>query len=164
MNEQQEKSKWERNKSNYIAAGVFVLVVIVLGIYAYNHQGGGAQNTQQSYSQGSSTVATVATTTPTSTPTSTGASGTNLSYGAAIKAYPERFQFTQCHGTPATIAVKIGTPVMLDNRNATAYTIKADTQTFKLVGYGYAVFHPEVLGNLVVTCNGKASVTLNVEK
>jgi hypothetical protein len=164
MSEQQKKSRWENNKSNYIAAGVFVLAVIILGVYAYNHQGAVTQNTQQGYSQGSSTAAPVATTTPTSTPTSTGAPGTKLSYGAAIKAYPERFQFTQCHGTPATIAVRKGTPVMLDNRNATAYTIKADTQTFRIAGYGYDVFYPEVLGNLVVTCNGKASVTLNVEK
>jgi hypothetical protein len=87
-----------------------------------------------------------------------------LSYEAAIKAYPERFQFSQCQGTPASISVKKGSPVMLDNRDAVAHTISADTQTFKLAGYGYDVFYPAVLGKLPVSCDGKNRVTLNVEK
>jgi hypothetical protein len=164
MNEQQGKYSWANNKSSYIAAGIFVLVVIIVGVYVYNHQGGGTQNnTQPALSQNNNT--SPATSTPTSTPASTATSGARLSYGAAIKAYPERFQFSNgCQGTPAIIAVRKGTPVMLDNRNATAYTFKADAQTFKIAGYGYVVFYPEVLENLVVTCNGKPSVTLNVEK
>jgi len=146
----------------YIAAGIVVLAIVAWGIYDYTHNG--TQNNTQQAAQQVSTNNTpaVATSTPTSTPASIAG---KLSYGAAIQKYTERFQFSNgCQGTPATIAVRKGTPVMLDNRNAAAVTIKADTQTFKIGGYNYDVFYPEVLGNLVVNCNGKASVTLNVEK
>lgn len=163
MNEQQGKYNWANNKLTYIVAGIFVLVIIAVWVYAYNRQGAVTQNSaQQVVQQNNNTPA--ATSTPTSTPTSS-VGAKKLSYAAAMLAYPERFQFSNgCQGTPAIIAVRKGAPVMLDNRNATAYTFKADTQTFKIAGYGYDVFYPEVLGNLVVTCNGKASVTLNVEK
>jgi hypothetical protein len=158
MNNQNEKSDWTNSKYTYIAAGIIVLALIVWGIYAYNHQNTTTQNTT-----GQALNNPVATSAPTSTPVSN--AGTNkLSYGDAIKAYPERFQFSQCQGTPATIAVRKGTPVMLDNRDSIAHTIKADTESFRIAGYGYDVFYPEVLGNLYVTCDGKDRVTLNVEK
>jgi hypothetical protein len=148
-------------KYTYWAVGVIAVILVVWGIYAYNHNGT-QSSAQQPSQQANLNNAPAATSTPTSTPVSV---PKKLSYGAAIQAYPERFQFRDgCQGTPATIAVKKGTPVMLDNRNATAYSFKADTQTFRIAGYDYAVFYPQVLGNLVVTCNGKTSVTLNVEK
>lgn len=146
----------------YIIAGVVVLAVIAWGIYSYTHNGTQNNTQQQPAQQANSNNAAAATSTPTSTPAS--ALG-KLSYGAAIQKYTERFQFSSgCQGTPASIAVKKGMPVMLDNRNAAAVTIKADTQTFKIARYDYEVFYPEVLGNLVVNCNGKPSVTLNVQK
>jgi len=162
VDRQKEKSDSVKRIYIYIAAGIVVLAIIVWGIYAYNHNGTQIGTEQAPQQANSNNAAAVATSTPTSTPASI---AKKLSYGAAIQAYPERFQFRNgCQGTPATIAVRKGTPVMLDNRNATAYTFKADTQSFKIAGYDYAVLYPEVLGNLVVTCNGKASVTLNVEK
>jgi uncharacterized membrane protein len=159
---QKEKSDSVKRIYTYIAAGVVVLAVIAWGIYAYNHNGTQIGTEQAPQQANSNNAAAVATSTPTSTPASVAG---KLSYGAAIQKYTERFQFSNgCQGTPATIAVRKGTPVMLDNRNAAAITIKADTQTFKIASYNYDVFYPEVLGNLVVNCNGKASVTLNVEK
>ena len=158
MNEPNKKFDQTNRTYTYIAVGVVVLALVAWGIYANSHQNG-----TPPYGAGQVASVPNATSTPTSTPTSAG-SGKKLSYGAAIQAYPERFQFSQCQGRPSVIAVKKGTPVMLDNRNATAYTIKADTQTFVIAGYDYAVFYPQVLGNLVVNCNGKPSVTLNVEK
>jgi len=158
---QNQKPNGAKKIYTYIAAGVVVLAIVAWGIYAYNHNGT-QTGTQQPPQQANLNNAPAAASTPTSTPVSV---PKKLSYGAAIQAYPERFQFRNgCQGTPATIAVKKGSPVMLDNRNSTAYTFKADTQTFKIAGYDYAVLYPEVLGNLVVTCNGKASVTLNVQK
>lgn len=157
----------EQNKTySYIGVGLVLLIVIIWAIYANTNKDNGINNNQQISQQTNSADNTLATSTPTATPTPAGtAIAKKLSYSDAIKAYPERFQFSNgCQGTPATIAVRKGTPVMLDNRNATAYGFKADTQTFKIAGYDYEVFYPEVLGNLVVDCNGKPSVTLNVEK
>ena len=149
------------NQNKWIVGGVVVVVaaIIIYAVYSNN------QSSQNYNQQTTTTGSENASSTPTTTPVTGSGSGTKLSYGAAIKAYPERFQFSKtCQGTPASIAVKKGTPVMLDNRNSFAITVKADTQTFRLGGYGYDVFYPEVLGNLTVTCNGKNSVTLNVQK
>ena len=162
MDQQNGQPNGTNKNSIYIVVGVVVLALIIWGVYASNHKGGSVNNSanEQAASDNSNNPP-AASSTPTSTPPSAVA---KLSYGAAIQAYKERFQFNQCQGTPASIAVKKGAPVMLDNRNAAALTIKADTQTFKIAGYDYDVFRPEVVGNIVVTCNGKASVTLNVEK
>ncbi len=160
MNEKKEKSEGRNQVYLYTAAGVIVLALAIWGVYAYNHSGS-QTGTQQVSLQDNLNNTPAATTTPTSTPASI---PEKLSYGAAIQAYPERFQFKLCQGTPATIAVKKGTPVMLDNRDTTAHTFKADTQTFRIAGLDYAVLYPQVLGNLVVTCDSKDRVTLNVEK
>jgi hypothetical protein len=153
------------NQNKWIVGGIVVVVaaIIVYAVYSNNKSSQTSQNSNQTTST-PATSPTTATSTPTTTPVSTTVPK-NLSYGAAIKAYPERFQFSnQCEGTPATIAVRKGTPIMLDNRNNGEITIKADSDTFKLPGYNYAVFYPEIIENLAVTCDGKNSVTLNVEK
>ncbi len=150
-------------KYTYAAVGVAALALIIWGIYALSDKNS-QNNAQQAAQSGSSGGAAVATTTPTSTPASAAVPAQKLSYEAALKAYPERFQFDQCQGTPATIAVRKGTPVMLDNRDPAAHVFKADTRTYDIAGYGYDVFYPEVLGNLTVSCDGKPRVTLNVEK
>src|SRR5579872_163171 len=149
----------DQKKYTYIAAGIIVLILVAWAIYAYNHQNTGSQ-TSSTQNQENTASTQSATSTPTSTPVTIPSN--KLSYGAAIKAYYERFLFSNvCQGTPASISVRKGSPVMLDNRNATAITVKADTETFRLAGFNYDVFYPEVLGNLTVTCNGKNSVTLN---
>jgi len=142
---------------------VGVIIIAIIIIAAYNHH----KNSEMAMTQsGSSTQMTEPTPSPTptaaATPTATGAA--SLSYQEALKKYPERFQFNSCQGTPATIAVRKNTPVMLDNRDKVGHTFVADKQTFKLGGYGYYVFYPETVGNLTVTCDGKNSVTLNVEQ
>lgn len=164
MDEPQKKPDSASKKSAYIIAGVVVLALVALGIYAYNHQGSGQNSDQQLTRQDDSAITAPpdASATPTTVPPA--GTGKKLAYGDAIKAYPERFQFVQCLGAPATIAVKKGSPVMLDNRDAVVHTFKADTQTFRIAGYDYAVFYPQVLGNLAVTCDGKNRVMLNVEK
>ena len=164
MDEPQKKYDWASKRAAYSIAGVVVLILVALGIYTYTHQNAGTQNnTQQVVQQDNSSTPSTATSTPTSTPVTT--SGTKkLAYGDAIKAYPERFQFSQCQGSPATIAIKKGSPVMLDNRDAVSHTFVADKQTFKIAGYDYALLYPQVLGNLPVTCDGKTRVTLNVQK
>ncbi len=105
---------------------------------------------------------------PTASPTPT---GSKLSYGEAIKTYKYRFQFSNCHATPGTISVKKGQPVMLDNRDKVAHTIKANGQSFRIAGYNYALVYPAIvtkdnvdltLSN--ITCDGGGAGTLNVEK
>jgi len=163
MDKQPKKYDSASKRAAYLIAGVVVLILAALGVYSFTHRDNESSNTAQSPVQQDN-----ASTTPvlagTSTPPSSPAVRAKLSYGDAIKAYPSRFQFSQCQGTPSSIVIKKGSPVMLDNRDAVAHTIKADTQTFKLAGYDYAVLYPEVLGNLVVTCDGKNRVMLNVEK
>jgi plastocyanin len=149
----------------YVIVGIVILVLLIWVIKDQMHktdQGGMQPTTQNS----PTTATSSATSTPTSTPTSTAAvSGKSLSYGDAIKAYPNRFQFrASCEGTPASISVKSGTTVMLDNRDTVSHTIKADKQTFYLSGLHYAILHTSTITNLTVTCDGKNSVTLNVEK
>jgi hypothetical protein len=163
MDEKQVESKWANKKSNYIVGGIFVLAIIGLGIYVYNHQSTKTQNNPPQVAQ-ENTATPIATTTPTSTPPSVGTTAKNLSYTQAVATYKNRFQFSKCQGTPISMVIKKGNPVMLDNRDPIAHTFKADTQTFKIAGYGYFILYPEVLGNLNVTCDGINRVTLNVEK
>jgi hypothetical protein len=152
------------NQNKWIVGGIIVVVAAII-IYVVYSNNKSSQMSSNSNPASTSTTTSNATTTPTSTPVTGTGIGTKLTYGAAIKAYPERFQFSnQCEGTPATIAARKGTPVMLDNRNNGEITIKADSETFKLPGYTFAVFYPEIIENLAVTCDGRNSVTLNVEK
>jgi plastocyanin len=148
----------DKLKITYIVIGVIVLVLIIWGIRAMVHKNN--QGGSQPVTQNNPPAGTAATSTPTSTPTT----GKNLSYGDAVKAYPNRFQFVGCKGTPASMVVKKGTSVMLDNRDTASHTIKADGQTFSLGKYGFAILHTSIVENATVTCDGKNSVTLNVEK
>jgi hypothetical protein len=166
MDGQQEPPKIAGETIAYIIAGIIVvLLLIAWGIYAKMHKNHSTQTTNQTPAGQQQNLNNTATLTPTTTPASiVKPPAKKLSYGDAIKAYPERFQFVQCRGTPASISVKKGTPVMLDNRDRTAHTFKADTQTFKIAGYDYAVAYPSVIGSLYVTCDGINRVMLNVEK
>jgi hypothetical protein len=143
----------------YIAIAVVVLAVIAYAVYTSRKNNSSPQSNQQTSNDQAST------TPPTPT------NGAKLSYGDAIKAYPYRFQFSQCHGTPGIISVKKGAAVMLDNRDKLAHTIKANGQTFRIAGDDYAIVHPATvtkdnvdltLSN--VTCDGGGAATLNVEK
>jgi plastocyanin len=152
------------NKNAYMWTGIVVLVILVVwGAYAYMNSQSNTQPAAQQ--QGSSPVATATpTATPTPTATATPSSGATLSYAAAVKAYPYRIQFSSCHGTPGTLHVKVGSTVMLDNRDATAHTIKADTQTFRIAGYGYALLHTSAISSINITCDGGGAALLTVEK
>ncbi len=161
--DQQQKPSDPNKKYAYIAIGVVAVLLLGYGIYSYNHDnwniGLGNKEQDQDYLDN---VAPDATTTEPSTGTTGGTK--KLAYGDAIKAYPYRFQFSKCLGTPATLAVKTGSYVMLDNRDSVAHTIVADKQTFKIAGFDYALVHTSTLGNLSVLCDGKPRVTLNVQK
>lgn len=156
------------NQSNktftYAVAGIIVVAIAAWAIYGYNHPGDEQQPAAQDNSTNDNTSAN------TSTPAATGGSA-RLSYGDAIKVYPYRFQFLNCHGNPGMISVRKGSVVMLDNRDGVARTIKANGQSFKIAAYDYALVSPAIvtkdntdltLSN--VTCDGGGAATLNVEK
>ncbi len=94
-----------------------------------------------------------------------------LSYTEAVKTYKFRFQFVKCSGNPGLLSVKRGTPVMLDNRDSKAHTIRANGQSFRIAAYDYAVVYPNIITRdntdltiSNVTCDGGGAATLNVER
>ena len=163
MDKQPKKYDSASKRAAYLVAGVVVLILAALGVYSFTHRDNESSNTAQSPVQQDNASTTVATA-DTSTPASSGRAAAKLAYGDAIKAYPYRFQFSQCHGTPGTMAVKKGSIVMLDNRDPIAHTIVADSQTFKIAGYDYALLHTSALTNINITCDGGGAAKLNVEK
>lgn len=146
----------------YALAGVAVIVVAAVAIYASNRKNNnpgtlpatGLQQTPDQNSQASATP--IAAPAPKPAP--------RLNYGEALKAYPYRFQFSQCHGLPGSMVVKKGSIVMLDNRDPKAHTIKADGQTFRVNAYDFALLHTSLISNSFVTCDGGGAAMLNVEK
>src|SRR6266404_3384722 len=127
MTNQQKVSTWT-------VGGIVVLAIIVFALSRHSTK---APQTMDQNSQQTQNAATT-------TPPQTKAPAPKLSYGAAVNAYKYRFQFSQCHGNPGSLTVKKGSPVMLDNRDAVAHTIKANGQSFRIAGYDYAVLYPQI--------------------
>jgi len=155
----------DNKKTLYIAAGVVVVAIIAYAIYANNRKADNSANSynQQTQNQTSAANSTAASASP--------AAPAKLSYGAAINAYKFRFQFSQCHASPGFLSVKINTPVMLDNRDKVAHTIKADGQSVRIAADDYAVIYPKLptgatanLADSNMTCDGGGAGVLNVEK
>jgi plastocyanin len=150
----------------YTYWGIGIVVVVALIVWwaiAAHHK-----NSAPSGTAVSGQAQTAMSPTPTSTPTATPTAATNpaaaSTYGAAVAAHPYRIQFSTCHGTPGTLQVAKGDVVMLDNRDAAAHTIVADSQTFKVPGYGWALLHTSAVESSSVTCDGGGAATLNVQK
>jgi len=153
-------------KYTYIALGVVVLLLIVYAVSRNSGSNSTSQTNNQEQAAAPQPSPSPATSTPTPSPTPA-----KLSYGAAINAYKFRFQFTQCHASPGMISVPKNTPVMLDNRDKVAHTIKANGQSFRIAGDDYALIYPQLttgsgvnLADSNVTCDGGGAGTLNVEK
>lgn len=160
-----------KDKQNIAIGIVVILAIVLISLGAYRHNKGLSVigdwgNWEQDTPVEGTASQSVSNTTPTPTPPAK-----KLSYGEAIKAYKYRFQFVNCHGNPGMISVKKGDPVMLDNRDAVAHTIKANGQSFRIAAYDYALVYPSIvtkdnvdltLSNL--TCDGGGAATLNVEK
>ncbi|HYV33891.1 MAG TPA: hypothetical protein VE973_03530 [Candidatus Limnocylindria bacterium] len=156
------------NKQRNLIIGILIIVVVALISYATYRYNNGLSiiGDWGNWEQNTPSTGNPAPETSSSTPPAT-----KLSYSAAVNTYKYRFQFSQCHGTPGTISVKAGQPVMLDNRDATAHTIKANGQSFRIAAHDYAVIYPYSItkGNVDLTlsnvsCDGGGAATLNVEK
>ena len=152
----------------YAFAALAAIIIIAVGFGLYNRAAknknqaldgnGVSQNGLESLEPG--TGAPI----PESAPTTTGSGSKKLSYGEAIKKYPFRFQFINCSANPGSMSVKRNTPVMLDNRDKTAHTIKANGQTLRIAGYDYQILYPKIEGESFITCDGGGSGKINVEK
>ena len=99
------------------------------------------------------------TTTPTTAPKA-------LTYEAAVELYGGyRFQFLNCHGTPGTMTLKVGSKFLLDNRDAKPRTIAVGKTVYKLGANGFAVATASmVAGTYNITCDGGGAATLKVQK
>ena len=145
----------------YIGWAIGVVILVLIFVFFFSKK---SPQTSQTNTQSQTQTQPEA--------TSTGSTGTKkLDYGTAIKTYKYRIQFSKCHGTPGQISVAQGSPVMLDNRDPGAHTIKANGQTFRIAGYDYALVYPATvtkdsadLSLSNVTCDGGGAATLNVEK
>ncbi len=109
---------------------------------------------------------------PQQTPVSQSGSG---DYTSLLQQYSGRtFQFDDlCHGTPGQMVVKKGQSILLDNRSANPITLRLDTQSYMLAGYGFKVVNvnpPNPLPyQLGVDCRSSVNggtengVTINVQ-
>ena len=163
----------ENNKKYWVSLAVLGVVAIIAFFWIRAAQkpaqtgnpGAQNQNAGNSNSQSSSSTAGNLLSSSSSTPTSTpGQTGRKLPYGEAILAYPNRFQFINCSGKPGTIAIKLGVPIMLDNRDKKAHTIKIDGQTVYVRALDYQIVYPKQLGIKQVLCDGGGAAVTNVQK
>jgi hypothetical protein len=153
------------SQTNWIIAGV-VVVVLAIGIgLAVSHRKPAVQETS---SQNQPVSATEAANSPATSTPATGGKNTSLTYTAALSAYPYRIQFLQCHGIVnmtgnGTLAVKAGTQFMLDNRDPAAHTIAFAGQTYQVGGENFAIASVSKKGTYNVTCDKGGAATLKVE-
>ena len=148
-----------------------LLVVIIFAVQVLNDQ----ENHQKaSTSVASNDVVTNDVTaedvvkTKTNTTTTKGVAFTKmpltLTYGAAIATYSYRFQFANCQILPQAQNVKVGSIVMLDNRDNANRTLGFGSFKYSFGPYGYQIFKTGVPGEYPVTCDGVNRGKLTVYK
>lgn len=83
-----------------------------------------------------------------------------LTYGQALNTYSlesgngYRFQFVNCNGTPGSLAMKVGTKFMLDNRDNEPHTFVVGTTTYQIGAEGFAIATATLEGTYNITCDG----------
>lgn len=79
-----------------------------------------------------------------------------LSYNDAMAQYRNvRLQFSNCSGSPSSIVIKSGTPLMLDNRSENEVSITLDNNVYKIGGFGFrivTVSNPSLPHTIDVAC------------
>jgi hypothetical protein len=100
----------------------------------------------------------------TSSTSSTPSRSLSLGYTDALNTFGGyRFQFSNCSGTPGTLALASGVPFLLDNRDAVAHSIKVGSTSYSVGAYGYRIASVTTKGTYNITCDGKGAATLKVE-
>lgn len=104
---------------------------------------------------------------PSSSKPSTTTYTDNRSYTELIAAYKNALvQFgTSCQVLKSNQVFKIGTEVLLDNRNSVPVTLKIGSSAHTLGAYGYKVISLASEGTFMVDCNSHQNVaTITVQK
>jgi hypothetical protein len=158
----------QKNYKWVVVIGVVILGALLIwqiqkpGATEYNEskQGESSEDSIQKNSE-------IPVVTPTPTSTGSGSSGQTsgkLSYGEAIKKYQYRIQFVNCHGNPGTVSLKRNLPLMLDNRDDKAHTLKVAGKSYYIKAYDYALAYIGSEGTYNLTCDGGGAATVNIEK
>lgn len=124
-----------KNDKKVLVWGIVILVVIIGIVVLSKDTTSPTSNNKQTASPTPSGSASTNKTTPKKTTTP------NLDYSQMIQLYEgKRVQFNDfCTATPSQMVVKKGTKVMLDNRSKISKTLKLDTGTITLPGYGWQI-------------------------
>jgi hypothetical protein len=88
-------------------------------------------------------------------------------YAELMIAYKNRtLQFgAACQVVTSMQAYKLGSEMLLDNRNSTPVAVKIGSMTYNLAGYGHQVITLGTEGTFVVDCNEYRNVaTISVQK
>lgn len=152
----------------WVALALFLFAGLGIGLLEYNLKnslktGPPANNSAEVQNQDSLQMSE-STSTPTPTPVKSSSGPARLNYGDAIAKYLYRIQFVDCHGNPGSLSFKVGTPLMLDNRDPKPHTVKVAGKTYSLKAYDYAIATISKAGEYNLTCDGGGSALVNVEK
>lgn len=156
-------------KKNY--KWIIVIAVVLLGgLLIWQIQKPGAteysgstngENSEDSLQKNSEIPVVTPSPTASGSPAQTSA---KLSYGEAIKKYSYRIQFVNCGGNPGSISLKRNLPLMLDNRDAKAHTLKVAGKSYSIKAYDYALAYIGTEGTYNLTCDGGGAASVNIEK
>ncbi len=162
---------WEKNKQGIVGVVIIVVLIVVSYFvwqsrdkeYGEDYTKNGKTDNAALEGKTNETPAP-ATTTPPGVPPA----GVKLTYGDALKKYPNRIQISQCRlssylSATGTMTVTKGTSIMLDNRDNQARTIKIFGYSYKLGAYGFRIVTANSKGTYNVTCDGSGSLTVSVQ-
>ena len=121
-----------------------VLAIIATGLWAYYGQVGTSEpavNSPIVIPIASTPKATTTTPTTKSNQSNTGKTQAILSYSKAINLYANsRIQFdAECHANPASLHIKNGSNIMLDNRSGSITRLTVDGTKYSLAGFGFQI-------------------------
>lgn len=131
-----------KNNTLWIILGIVVVALVVVLI---------VRSTGKNKMDGTATTGDQAAMTTTGTPegtldttdapATTGGTAVTIAYQDALVKYADRrIQFNDmCQATPNTVTYKDNSGIMLDNRSATARSIKIGANTYAIKGYGFKI-------------------------
>ncbi len=148
-----------------ITAGVVGVVVVALGWY-FSSRANQATSTsgQQAMQENQNTNTSGAAAPPTTSKTPTSSTlRAGERYAAARDEYQYRFTFLQCHGTPGSLNVAVGSKIMLENGDDVSHKIALGSQVFTIGGHKYVIATaPSKAAGYYITCDGGGAAQLFV--